>query len=136
MSLITVQSLTTAGLVETFVDANATGDTFVNDGHTLLFVKSSVTSTNALKVASQFDPIPKGTGTALSDTPIGANAEVMAGFYSQDGYNDSDNIAHISYTTDTTLNSGMVHWASANWVSGTQWYPGESGLKIAAISVT
>lgn len=40
MALLTVQNATTNGIIKTMVAAAAGGDTFANDGNTMLFVKN------------------------------------------------------------------------------------------------
>lgn len=137
MAQITVQALTTAGLTHTLTAAQATGDYFVNDGHSIILVQSSVGTTNSVHITSEYSPVPKGLTTAAIVVGVSANAEVKIGFIGQTEYNDSDNLVHISYTTETSVNAGSVLWApEVEWRSGTDWVLGKTGLQIAVISVT
>ena len=137
MAEITVQELTTAGLKHTLTAAHATGDYFVNDGHSIIVVQSSVGTTNSVHITSEYSPVPKGLTTAAVVVGVSANAEVKVGFIGQNEYNDSDNLVHISYTTDTSVNADSVRWSpEVEWRDGTEWRLVLTGLQIAVISVT
>ena len=137
MALITVQELSTAGLAVSYTTAEATGNTFLNDGHSIIYAKSTVGTTNSIHIQSYKSPVPVGMATAEIVISVSANASVMVGFIDQDGYNDTALQVHMSYTTNTTINAQGVRWLSpTSWRTGTQWFAGFTGLSIAIISVT
>jgi hypothetical protein len=138
MALITVQELNGTGLTATFTICQSTGDTFINDGHTIIRIKSVSTATNSIRVASQRTPVWDGLATAEIKVNIPVSGDVWVGFVDQKGYNSTANIAKINYTTnETLLYFGADNWDSlTSWDSDTSWYRGQTNLSVAVISVT
>ncbi len=107
MSLITVQSLTTLSLVATFTAA-ATGQEFVNNGHTFLYIKNSVAATNCMTITSQVSPIPKGLVAINVTVDVTASGEKMVGFFDPGAYNNSSGHVAVNYTTHTGLTIAAI----------------------------
>lgn len=108
MARITVQALSTAGLTPVYTAASSAGDEFLNDGHTLVVVKTSAAATNAAAVSSKVAPVPKGLVLANVAIEVSALGERMSGFFDQGAYNDSSGCVQISYTTHTGLSIAAI----------------------------
>lgn len=108
MARITVQALSTAGLTPSFTAASSGGDEFLNDGHTILIVRTTAAATNAANIASRVTPVPKGLAVANVAVEVSALGERMSGFFDQGAYNDSSGCAAISYTTHTGLSVAAI----------------------------
>ncbi len=109
MARLTVQQMTTAGLLATFTAAaTILGDEFLNDGHTFLFAKNSVAATNAVIITSKVSPIPVGLVAINVTVDVSATGEKLSGFFKQDAYNDSSGCVQMSYTTHTGLTLAAI----------------------------
>lgn len=101
MAVLTVQSATRGGLISSFVGADVAGDSFPNDGHTVLRVKNgsaaSITVTlNSARPCSQgFD----------HDEPVSvpAGAEPDIGPFPTDRWNDVNGRMNVSYSAVTSV---------------------------------
>ena len=107
MAAITVQSLTTLGLVATFTAA-ASVDEFINDGHTILYVKNAVAATNAVVITSQVSPVPTGLVAINVTVEVSASGERMSGFFDREAYNDSSGCVQMRPTTHTGLTYAAI----------------------------
>jgi hypothetical protein len=140
MALLTVQDMSGTGLSASFTTCDSSGNTFVNDGHTMIHIKSASTATNLLRIGidSQRIPVWDGLGTAEIRVSIPVTGDVWLGFLDRKAYNSTAHIVSINYTTDSTLlYFERTYWASdTSWASETSWYGGRSNLSIAVLSVT
>ena len=108
MADITVQVLTTLGLVTTYTAAEAAGDTFKNDGHTLIHVKESGGAAKTITIASQVSPVPKGLVALNISIEVTANAELMAGFFDKSAYNNSSAQVEMTYSNHANLTIAAI----------------------------
>lgn len=108
MARITVQALSTAGLTPVYTAASSAGDEFLNDGHTLIVVKTTAVATNAAAIASRVAPVPKGLAVADIAVEVSALGERMSGFFDQGAYNDSSGCVSLTYTTHTGLSIAAI----------------------------
>ena len=109
MGTISIQALTTAGLLPTFATvAVAGGDQFLNNGHTFLYVKTTAAATNSVLVASQVSPVPKGLVAVNVTVEVSALGEKLSGFFDQGAYNDSSGYCIVSYGTHTGITIAAI----------------------------
>jgi hypothetical protein len=105
----TVQNLSTLSLLASFTAASSSlSDEFLNNGHTILYVKNSVAVANVISVTSRFSPVPKGLAVANITIDVTANGEKLCGFFDDRAYNDSSGCVTISYTTHTGLTVAVI----------------------------
>lgn len=108
MSVITVQTLTTVGLVTSYTAAASAGDEVKNNGHIFLHWKNAEAVDNVITIASQFSPVPKGLATIDISITVTALGEKMAGFFDKTAYNDSSAYLQMTYTTHTGLTVAAI----------------------------
>ena len=108
MATLTAQTLTTASLTATFTAAAAAGDEFINDGHTVIYVKNADAATRSVVVASQFSPVPKGLAVANCTIDIAASTNTFCGFFNQRAYNDSSGMVQMTYASESGLSIAVV----------------------------
>lgn len=109
MGTITVQNLTTLGLVATFTAASSgLSDEFSNNGHTFIYVKNSVAATNSAIITSRVTPVPKGLVAVNVTVEVSASGERMSGFFDQGAYNDSSGNVTITWATHTGLTVAAI----------------------------
>lgn len=104
MAALTVQDITTAGVTPTLGAAGASGDTFANDGRTLLWVQNagsgSITVTINSQTACTFGSTHDKTITVAND-----EAPVLIGPFPPDRFSNSAGSVEVAYsdTTDITV---------------------------------
>lgn len=101
MAILTVQKPSLAGVAPTYEAADAAGDSFPNNGSTMVHVKNggaaaiTVTIDSAKACSYGFDH--------NIDVVIAAGAEVMLGPFPQARFNDTAQRTNLSYSAVTSV---------------------------------
>lgn len=106
MAALTNQSLARTGLTPSFTACAGGGDTFVNDGRTFLRVKNGSGSPITVTVTPQ--QLVDGLAVTPRTVSIPATTgDVSFGPFGPE-YNDTNNIAYITYSGVTTLTIAVI----------------------------
>lgn len=108
MAALTVQQITTAGIVPTLAAAAGGGDEFANNGKTFLRVKNDGVGSINVTVASQVSNPPPGTAAANIVVAVANGAEKMIGPFNQAAYNDTDGNVQVTYSGVTSVTVAAV----------------------------
>ncbi|MBC7193861.1 hypothetical protein [Marinobacter sp.] len=106
MALLNVQKASLTGLAPTFVAASAGGDSFVNDGKTVLHVKNGGASEITVTVNSQ-QPCNYGFDHDVT-VAVPAGGERIIGPFRQDRFNNSDGQVMVSYSAVTSVTVAAI----------------------------
>jgi hypothetical protein len=107
MALLTVQNATVNGIVKTMVAAAAGGDTFPNDGNTMLFVKNGGASSVTVTINSQ-TPCNYGFDHDIV-VSLAAGAEINFPKLDTVRFNDSTTgLVSVTYSAVTSVTVGAV----------------------------
>jgi hypothetical protein len=106
MALLTVQTFTTAGAAEAaLVAAAGGGDTFPNNGRTILKVSNesggSITVTISAQVACD-----QGSLHNITNSIADGETEVMGPFRT-DRFNDASGLVHVGYSGASSVTVGV-----------------------------
>lgn len=101
MAALTVQDVTAAGVTPSYVAASAGGDTFVNNGKTILHIKNgggssiNVTITRAKTCSFGFshDVV----------VAVGAGSEKMIGPFPAEQFNNDSGLVAVAYSAVTSV---------------------------------
>lgn len=117
MAVLSVQNATLAGTQHTYAAVAAGGDSFPNDGNTILLFKNGNASPRTLTIASAAASVNKpGFGDIALSNPTatipgsGTNGgEVMVGPFPVDRFNDpSTGRVGLTYSTDTGVTVAVI----------------------------
>ena len=101
MAELSVQQIDIDGLDPSFPGADVGGDSFLNDGDTVLYVKNddSAEHTVTLEIQKSVD-----FGSLTNPTvTVPAGEERIIGPFNREWFNDSDKYAHVSYDAVTSV---------------------------------
>lgn len=101
MAVLTVEDVTPAGLGPTYASASAGGDSFANDGNTILHVKNGDTVVHTVTIVSA-KTCNQGFQHNLS-VSVGAGADTMIGPFAMDRFNNDQGQTAITYDGVTLL---------------------------------
>jgi len=106
MAALAVQTMTTAGLSVSYVAADSTGDSFVNNGKTFIHVKNGGGSSIDVTVNS-VTPCDQGFDhNAIVAVP--ASGEKMIGPFLQTRFNSCDGKTSVTYSAVTSVTVAAV----------------------------
>lgn len=113
MALLTVQNVDLLnGLVPTYASAAGGGDTFPNDGKTMLHVKngggSSITLTVTTQVTSQNVPGLGPVDVANETYTVANGSERMIGFFNPSRFNNASGQVAIGYSSATSVTVAAI----------------------------
>lgn len=101
MSVLSVQDVTNAGLQPSYVAAAAGGDSFPNNGRTVVHVKNGSASAITVTIASP-QQCSHGFTHALAIT-VNAGADKLIGPLDPFRFNDNSGNVGITYSSATTV---------------------------------
>lgn len=101
MAVLTVQDVTAAGLTPTYVAASAGGDSFVNDGRTVLHVKNGDTVAHTVTIVSA-KTCNQGFQHNIQVT-VGAGSDKMIGPFPTDRFNNDSGQVSVTYDGVTSV---------------------------------
>lgn len=106
MAVLTVQTITRAGLEETLAAAAAGGDSFPNDGRVFLYARNGDVSDKTVTIATQ----KTVDGKAVADDAIVVTAaeERMIGPFPPGLYNDSNGRVQVTYSAETSVTVAAI----------------------------
>lgn len=107
MADLTIQTVVLGGLAPTYAAA-AAGDTFPNDGRTILHVKNSNAATRTITVESQRPVVP---GYAQADNAVvvaATTGDDMIGPFDPNVWNNSTGRCEITYSATTGLTIAAI----------------------------
>ncbi len=104
--ITTFYSPTTAGTALTFAAVDETGNTFANDGKTLVLVKTGADATQTITVATP-GKFRGETITPVSNSSIGASSVEVMGPFAPEVFNSSAGLVTLTFggTTPATYNA-------------------------------
>jgi hypothetical protein len=105
MADLTLQEFDLAGLTPSFSAADVAGDSFVNNGKTLLYVKNGDASSHDVTLNIQKTITIGGIDITLSNptVTVPASDEKIIGPFSQDWFNDADGNVSVDYDAVTSV---------------------------------
>jgi hypothetical protein len=105
MASLALQEFDLAGLTPSFAVADVAGDSFVNNGKTLLYVKNDDASAHDITLNIQKSITIGGISISLSNpiVTVPANDEKIIGPFSQDWFNDADGNVSVDYDAVTSV---------------------------------
>lgn len=106
MALITVQEVGRAGIAPSYVAAAGGGDTFANDGRTMLHIKNGGGGSITLTVVTQATVDGKAVADDAISVPNGA--ERMVGPFPPAIYNDVNQQVALTYSGVTSVTVAVV----------------------------
>jgi hypothetical protein len=112
MAVLTVQTLalTSAGLLATLNSPGASGDTFANNGKTVVIAQNGATASCAVTVAAT----QTVTGASLSvpdlTVAVAASTTRIIGPLPTATFNNSSSAVAMTYANDSTLTLAVVKW--------------------------
>lgn len=106
MALLNVQKASLTGLAPSFSAASVGGDTFVNDGKTVLHVKNGGASEITVMVNSQ-QPCNYGFDHDLQ-VAVPASGERIIGPFRQDRFNDANGQVVVTYSDTTSVTVAAI----------------------------
>ncbi|HEY4721446.1 MAG TPA: hypothetical protein VII92_06340 [Anaerolineae bacterium] len=108
MAAITIQTLTDAGVVPTYAACTAGGDTFANDGKTILHIKNGHTSSQTVTFTSVVSDPPPGTAVANEVITVANASEKMVKPVKQSGFNDASGLVAVTYSGVVSLTIAAI----------------------------
>jgi hypothetical protein len=102
MAQLTVNNADSNGLTPTFVSASAGGDSFVNDGQTLLRIKNAGGSPVTLTVVAQSFSNHK-TKVNQTVTVPATTGDMIVGFFDPSRFNDQNGQVQLTYSAVTSV---------------------------------
>lgn len=108
MAVLTVQQVALTGLNPSYAAASAGGDSFDNDGRTVLHVKNTNASSRTVTVASQKPAVP---GLAPSNNAVSVPAttgERFIGPFDPTVWNDSNGDVQVTYSADAGVTIAAI----------------------------
>lgn len=108
MAVLTVQTISRAGLNASFAAAAAGGDSFVNDGKTYLHAKNGSGGALTVTIASQVANPPAGLAPANVAVSVPAAGERIIGPAPQAAFNDVNGRCVVTYSGVTSLTVAAV----------------------------
>lgn len=113
MALLSVQNIDLLnGLVPSYASAAGGGDTFVNDGKTMLHVKngggSPITLTITSQITSQDVPGLGPVDVANETYTVANGAERMIGFFSPSRFNNTSGQVAVGYSAVTSVTVAAI----------------------------
>lgn len=111
MAALTVQNVARTGLNPTYASAAGGGDTFVNDGSTVLHVKNGGGSSITVTITST---APATVGLAQSNVTVSVpNAgERFIGPFPAGAFSDANGSAAVGYSAVTTVTVAAIRLAN------------------------
>lgn len=106
MALLNVQKASLTGLAPAFVAASAGGDSFVNDGKTVLHVKNGGASEITVTINSQ-QPCNYGFDHDVV-VAVPAGGERIIGPFRQDRFNDANGQVAVTYSAVTSVTVAAI----------------------------
>ena len=105
MAALTVQTVQINGKLFTTASAAGGGDTFVNDGKTILYIKNDSGGDITVTVAAQNQVTIDGNPLTLEDVPVivSAGQEKFMGPFPTQFFNNSAGSVEITYSGVTSL---------------------------------
>ncbi len=106
MAVLTVQSVTRAGLVPTYAAAAGGGDSFANDGRTVYHVKNAHIAPWTVTVATQMTV----DGKAVADDAVVVTngTDALIGPFPPSIYNDVNGQVQVTYSGVTALTVAAI----------------------------
>lgn len=101
MAVITVQDVTAAGITPSYVAASAGGDSFTNNGRTMLHIKNGGTSSITVTIVSA-RTCNFGFQHDLTVT-INASSEKMIGPFAPERFNNDSAMMQVNYSAVTSV---------------------------------
>jgi hypothetical protein len=108
MAELSIQSLTTTGLISSYTAAASAGDEIANSGYVFVHFKNGAGAPTTVTIASQVAPVPKGTTLIDLSIEVTAAGEKMAGFFNDGAFNDSSGMMQLTYSTHTSLTIAAI----------------------------
>lgn len=111
MSLLTVEDLVRSGVQPTFNAASASGDSFQNDGKTLVYIKNGATDVNVTFTAQKSSTSKPGFGDlSLTDQVVNvpATQERAIGFFESAIFNDVNGQVQITYDNEVNVTVAVL----------------------------
>lgn len=102
MAVLTVQDVSRSGLNPSYAAADVAGDSFANNGSTMLHVKNASAGALTVAVGSQYAPLPAGTAQSDVSVSVPAGGERMIGPFPTRSFNDVDGLAQVTYPGGVT----------------------------------
>lgn len=100
MAALTVQSAALAGTALTYASAGGAGDTFVNNGRTVLYVKNTSLISAGTVTIDSVTPCDQGSDHNIA-VALTANTEAMIGPFNEKRFNGSGQTVSVSYSGGT-----------------------------------
>jgi hypothetical protein len=97
MALLSVQTVVRGGLTPSYDAADPAGDTFANDGNTMLHARNAGTAARQVTVRSQVANPPPGTSPADVVVTVPAGGEVMVGPFPPSAFANQSGLAEVAY---------------------------------------
>lgn len=108
MAALTVQDVLITGLEATFENCAAGGDTFANDGNTIIEIVNGDASDHTVTIASQHPDPPAGTAQQNQAVVVTAGERRHIGPFNQRGFNDASGLVNLSYDAVTSLTIAVL----------------------------
>jgi hypothetical protein len=101
MAVLTVQDISLAGVTPSYAAAAAAGDTFANDGKTLLHVKNTGTQ----KTVTVAIPVACSQGQTHTTAVIvpATTGDKMIGPFPPERYNNASGLVSMTYSSETAV---------------------------------
>lgn len=108
MAVLTVQQVALAGLTPTYASAASGGDSFPNDGKTILHVKNSDSSSHGCTQASQVATTPGRAPANNTVTVPATTGDKMIGPFDPNIWNDANGYVQITYAAVTGVTVAAI----------------------------
>ncbi|BCJ86452.1 hypothetical protein [Effusibacillus dendaii] len=106
MAVLNVQDITASGITPSYTAAAAAGDSFANDGQTMLHVKNGDTAAHTVTIKSARQ-CNQGFTHDLT-VSVAAGSDKMIGPFSRDRFNDDNGRVQITYDAVTGMTVAVL----------------------------
>ena len=107
MAVLSVQEIIRAGIVPTYNAASAGGDSFPNDGGTLLHFKNTNAAARNVTIATQITVDGKAVADDVINIPA-TTGDKMVGPFPSGIYNDVNGRVQLTYDAATNLTVAVM----------------------------
>jgi hypothetical protein len=112
MAVLTVQTfaLTSAGLLATFNSCGASGDTFTNNGKTVVIARNGATASCVITVAATQAITDASLSVPDLSVAVAASTDRIIGPLPTATFNDASSAVAMTYANSATLTLAVVKW--------------------------